>query len=304
MEELESEIDSMLNKIPDSKFIVIDCEFSGINPKPESVRTLDDYLLALKEDVEEYALLQIGFCLATYSNSSTEAKWILHPYNFYTYSSEIYNTIFLNDTLLWLRDNGFSLDRWVDEGVDFKRLGDMHSDSVSFITKRTRNNGLHHIIKSIIEYRIPLVFHNGMLDILHLYDKFIGPLPEKPVEISREITRFFVGGIFDTKVIGRYLFEKLDYSLLKSTSLPMLYTNLNSMHDMNQIAKLSLDRSHLEYLDKNTGKINDKLFHEAGFDAFITAMVFSAELGILARTDDLNADELLDFREDKRLGNK
>ncbi|BAM42271.1 uncharacterized protein TOT_040000640 [Theileria orientalis strain Shintoku] len=184
-------------------------EFSGINPKPDSVRTLDDYLLALKEDVEEYALLQIGFCLATYSNSSAEAKWILHPYNFYTYSSEIYNTIFLNDTLLWLRDNGFSLDRWVDEGcvsllkgmfrVDFKRLGDMHSDSVSFITKRTRNNGLHHLIKSIIEYRIPLVFHNGMLDILHLYDKFIGPLPENPVEISREITRFFVGGIFDTK---------------------------------------------------------------------------------------------------------
>lgn len=91
-ESQNSDLDSILDKIPNSKFIVIDCgkssnliihtiyfitiyfttidfifiiiiiinlcclEFSGINPKSKSIRTLDDYLLSLKDDVEEYAL--------------------------------------------------------------------------------------------------------------------------------------------------------------------------------------------------------------------------------------------------------
>uniref|UniRef100_A0A3B0MWX5 CAF1 family ribonuclease, putative n=1 Tax=Theileria annulata TaxID=5874 RepID=A0A3B0MWX5_THEAN len=221
-----SDLDSILDRIPNSKFIVIDCEFSGINPKSKSIRTLDDYLMSLKEDAEEYALLQIGFCLAMNSKNPEEELWQLYPYSFYTLSSEITNTIFLNDSMKWLRDNGFSLDKWIDQGLDFKRLGGRYSNSGGYITKRNRSNQLNEVIRAIIEYRIPLVFHNGMLDILHIYDKFIAQIPDKPTQISKEISKIFVGGVFDTKLVGKYLFDNLNCNLLRNTCLPVLYTTL------------------------------------------------------------------------------
>ncbi|EAN31613.2 CAF1 family ribonuclease family protein [Theileria parva strain Muguga] len=237
------------------------------------------------------------------SQNSEQELWQLYPYSFYTLSSEITNTIFLNESMKWLRDNGFSLDKWIDQGMDFKRLGDRYYNSGGYIMKRNRSNQLHEVIRTIIEYRIPLVFHNGMLDILHIYDKFIAQIPEKPTQISKEISKIFVGGIFDTKLVGKYLFDNLNCTLLKNTCLPVLYTTLTSMCDMKNLVSLAKERSHLNYFDKDTGNINDKLFHDAGFDSLVTAIVFCLELEILARSENLRAENLVELGNKKDLGN-
>ncbi|AFZ81119.1 hypothetical protein BEWA_005270 [Theileria equi strain WA] len=284
MEHQHFEIEDIIRRIPDASFVVIDCEFSGISQKSKSIRTIDDYLLALKADVEDFAILQIGFCLGVYSQAPQGNKWLLYPYNFYTFSSEILDSLLMNDTIKWLRSNGFSFDRWIDEGIDFRRLADVrYEDPCEHPSKASRpikghgkfqrKNGIHHIIEELIEQKKPLVFHNGMLDILHIYDKFIGKLPESSVEISKELVRLFRGGIFDTKFFARYLHENFGYNKLRNTTLPTLHSALNGFHNMKELTDIPEERAHFNYIDKETGNINEKFFHEAGFDATIAAMV-------------------------------
>lgn len=304
MEVQNPEIEDIIRRIPDASFVVIDCEFSGISKKSKNIRTLNGYLLTLKADVEEFAILQIGFCLGVYSPTPQGNKWLLYPYNFYTFSSEILDSLLMNDTIKWLRSNGFSFDRWIDEGIDFRRLADVgYEDSGDAHGQLRKKNGIHHIIEELIEQQKPLVFHNGMLDILHIYDKFIGELPEDPVEISKELARLFRGGIFDTKFLARYLCENLDYVKLRNSTLPTLHTTLSGFCNIKELTEIPRERTHFNYVD-DTGSINEKFFHEAGFDATIAARVFCVEIQILAKHDEVDVVSFLNSHLDKSLGHR
>lgn len=49
--------------------------------------------------------------------------------------------------------------------------------------------GLQRIVEAIIEKEKPLVVHNGHLDLLHLFDKFIGKAPDTLSEFCKESLR-------------------------------------------------------------------------------------------------------------------
>ena len=61
--------------------------------------------------------------------------------------------------------------------------------------------GFTSIIKLIIESRKPLVGHNCKLDLLYLYQTFIGPLPESYSEFKSLFNSLFPA-VYDTRFIS------------------------------------------------------------------------------------------------------
>lgn len=57
------------------------------------------------------------------------------------------------------------------------------------------------LMKFILEKKKPIITHNGLLDISHIYDKFINELPKEYSTFSNSIRKSFNNELYDTKYI-------------------------------------------------------------------------------------------------------
>ena len=71
----------------------------------------------------------------------------------------------------------------------------------------SRKVGVRHVFDLLVEHRVPTVLHNGMLDAMHLYRSFIGPLPEDPCSFSKRLHNHFPF-VLDTKYMMQLLFRE------------------------------------------------------------------------------------------------
>ena len=55
---------------------------------------------------------------------------------------------------------------------------------------------------------IPLVLHNGWLDLLFLYHSFHAPLPPSSAHFMAELTELFPAGLYDTKALAQFQFRE------------------------------------------------------------------------------------------------
>merc|ERR1711862_840829 len=76
------------------------------------------------------------------------------------------------------------------------------------------------VLMALREAKVPLVFHNGLLDILHIYDKFIGNIPGEYPDFGKAwLDQFPL--LFDTRLIGQE--GRLKFRLSGGLSLEELH---------------------------------------------------------------------------------
>ncbi|KAF8423642.1 ribonuclease H-like domain-containing protein [Tirmania nivea] len=126
--------------------------------------------------------------------------------------------------------------------------------------------GLRHIIDELFEPKRPdgrkiiLVGHNCFTDLLHLYNCFIGKLPEKVEEFAELMSKSFPI-LIDTKYLATYGDDTTTAN--SGSTLHILESLLRPQTN----PKIEL---HAEY---NTYGGDGHAFHEAGYDAYITATI-------------------------------
>ncbi|KAJ1645929.1 hypothetical protein IWQ61_010258 [Dispira simplex] len=121
--------------------------------------------------------------------------------------------------------------------------------------------GFTRVLECLIQARKPIVGHNVLLDLCHIYHQFCDPLPTTLARFKTAIHgRFPV--VFDTKFIA----ESASWweSPGMSTALEDMIDTLGDNIELLKNFKLGAD--FLSY-----GK---PAFHEAGYDAFVTGKVF------------------------------
>ncbi|CAH0564741.1 unnamed protein product [Brassicogethes aeneus] len=149
--------------------------------------------------------------------------------------------------------------------------------------------GFSKVLKMVRESGKLIIGHNLCLDILHTIDKFITPLPEDYQEF-KQLTSAIFPMIVDTKYMSSS--EKIK-DLIPSTVLKNVLDTVSATpfempaHEIEEGAE--------------SYQINDYKEHEAGYDAFITALSFASMWKYLGKLENKSPAETFG---DHRLLNK
>lgn len=137
--------------------------------------------------------------------------------------------------------------------------------------------GMRRVFDYISLSRIPVITHNGFLDILHTYDKFYYRLPERHQDFKSAFSNYFPS-LFDTKFMlnnSNILYNQVG----AQTDLSGAFKNLFKYHPEPPIIELNT-----QFREYQLSGENDALYcHEAGYDALITGYVFFKALQLLSK---------------------
>lgn len=122
--------------------------------------------------------------------------------------------------------------------------------------------GFTHVVRKVLECGKPLVGHNMMLDLLHLIQKTVQPLPDT-LEQFKNVIKANLPTIFDTKLIAKDPPFCVDIPI---TSLGNLYSDLCSKFNPPDFIVEDGYESH------SLGGGGQA--HDAGYDAFMTGVCF------------------------------
>ncbi|KAL7685053.1 putative ribonuclease CAF1, ribonuclease H-like superfamily, R3H domain superfamily [Plasmopara halstedii] len=172
----------------------------------------------------------------------------------------------------------------VDGGVEVLFLSQKRKDELIAAKKQQMRKemdeaiGFSKVIEVLSDSKLPIVGHNALLDFIYVFHQFYRPLPQTLAEYKLQLLELFPI-IYDTKHVALHspLGDKL-----QSTSLSSLfeYMRLNVTPEPESL--MPSDKqfdTYREALKAEADDNNKMLCHEAGFDAFMTAVCF---LGLLA----------------------
>ncbi|GFQ04256.1 poly(A)-specific ribonuclease parn [Phtheirospermum japonicum] len=139
--------------------------------------------------------------------------------------------------------------------------------------------GFRHVIDLLSSERKLIVGHNCFLDLAHVYNKFVSPLPSTAEEFVSALQTYFPH-IIDTKVMLNLdvlsrLMRKGSTSLSKAFSLlcpPFAPVGTSTGLGDKPRVRVEVEVDNQRFSNWNSGSK-----HEAGYDAFMIGCVFSQE---------------------------
>ena len=131
--------------------------------------------------------------------------------------------------------------------------------------------GLFRIVEALsnecMSRHLPIVVHNGMIDLLYLLSHFfVKPLPEYFDEFRSVFSELFPL-IFDTKLIAEELFKDVEGEQIRpiNTTLEVLAEFFREQGNSKDIPQITFPNSEDASQDQA---------HSAGYDAFLTGTIF------------------------------
>lgn len=255
-------------------FVALDFEFSGLFLTPERERrilSLDDYYDKCSESVPEFLALQLGVCCARKSQDGSGA-WELrsHEFNLWPQDRRIFNLDL--QSLRFLRSHGFDFNEFFAQAHNYRRLPALDASNGNTATKLPASHAST-VVAALRRCRVPLIFHNAMLDLLHMHDKFIGDLPDE----RKEFAEAWIGSfplLFDTRLLAQEgKFKVLRYAG-SSLSLEDLHKHL-----------LALPNMPVRFVHQGPLGTDRTAHGSAGHDARLTAEVFTMAMDAWLRAD-------------------
>ncbi|XP_062078884.1 poly(A)-specific ribonuclease PARN isoform X2 [Humulus lupulus] len=162
-----------------------------------------------------------------------------------------------------------------DRDLLMKEVNDEHRKHA--VGKIQAAIGFRHVIDLLSSEKKLIVGHNCFLDIAHVHNKFVGPLPFEAEDFVASIHKYFPH-IIDTKILLN-THPILQQRMKKSkTSLSSAFTLLCphiALSVSSGIASDSYVKVEAQVDDSRCSSWNAGAKHEAGYDAFMTGCIFA-----------------------------
>ncbi|XP_013407249.1 target of EGR1 protein 1 [Lingula anatina] len=179
-----------------STLVALDLELSGLgNRKMLTAKSIDDRYSALREVARTRSVLSVGIsCFKQQPSNDLQVTFFVQTYNITLLCSEDY--VVEPSSVQFLVDHGFDFNKQYSLGVSYYRGNDRAGD--------TKLRTVRQLISELILSRVPIAFHNGMVDLIYLYHSFYAELPSKLSTFLADLSEVFPAGIYDTKYITEF----------------------------------------------------------------------------------------------------
>ncbi|KAJ3089944.1 Target of EGR1, member 1 (Nuclear) [Quaeritorhiza haematococci] len=223
-------------------FISFDTEFTGLGGKGAGLRAPDmqERYKNLRNLVRNHALVAFGLTIfeksdtvtgtstpspnteeLTSSTSSAARKsekpvsainYVVHNFNFTMLCQNEF--VVTPSSMSFLVENGFDFNRQYRDGIPYFPGNDQDPlqkaqqqqqppQPPSFASKT--NQIMRSLFSHIVARGAPVVVHNGLLDLLFLYQSFYAELPDDIQVFLADLSEMFPGGIYDTKYLAEFV---------------------------------------------------------------------------------------------------
>ncbi|CAG8500234.1 14726_t:CDS:2 [Cetraspora pellucida] len=200
---LEHIIKNALNR---ASFIALDTEFTGLGGKEANTRApnIEERYINLCKVVKAHAVVAFGITVFEDIASGQETSQIYEKqydvYNFnFTLCSQV-DHMMSPRSLQFLSDCGFDFNKQIRKGIPYTPGHDPTSTCLNDMNAIMRS-----IFSHILTRNVPIVVHNGFLDLIYIYYSFYTELPEKLSTFVSDLVEMFPAGIVDTKYIADYV---------------------------------------------------------------------------------------------------
>ncbi|KAJ2363582.1 hypothetical protein H4S02_001555 [Coemansia sp. RSA 2611] len=196
-----------------AEFVAVDTEFTGLGLSNASpvfrfdtadwlTRATDmrDMYKGMANVAKTHALVSMG--LSTFVRTS---DGMFHVYSFNFILQEQSTHLVSPASIAFLAQNGFDLGKQALQGIRYFSGPNPHPVESRSEDINLEGDLLRKVLFALVRAKKPLVIHNGLFDLVYIYQSFFGPLPDSHESFVFDLHTLFPAGIYDTKLIAESL---------------------------------------------------------------------------------------------------